>query len=309
MPGRSASQSASAAALADAARIRSGSVSRPRSASQQSNGLDDRPHTAAVRLISANWSPRPQTAPWRDELTVLAPAALVLALVSAETGFNHHLRYILPIFPFAFVWMSKAARAFERKNRVAAVLAGSAVAWAVASSLWVYPHSLSYFNELVGGPENGSEHLVDSNIDWGQDLLYLRDWLKEHPEARPLGLAYFGYFDPRVAGIEFTMPPPGPTSPEEASGPNARELGPRPGWYAVSVTMLRGYQYHLFDGCGGEKSFALNSFAYFLRFRLVGRAGWSIYIYHITPEECRQARREMGLPALDGPADAPDAKD
>ena len=37
---------------------------------------------------------------------------------------------------------------------------------------------------------NGPAHLLDSNIDWGQDLLYLKDWLDKHPQARPLGLAY-----------------------------------------------------------------------------------------------------------------------
>ena len=83
------------------------------------------------------------------------------------------MRDVLPIFPFAFVWMSKAARAFERKVRWTAVLVGGAAAWAVASSLWVYPHSLSYFNEAAGGPAGGHNHLVDSNIDWGQDLLFL----------------------------------------------------------------------------------------------------------------------------------------
>ncbi len=166
----------------------------------------------------------------------------------------------------------------------------------MTSSLWEYPHSLSYFNELAGGPENGSEYLVDSNIDWGQDLLFLRDWLKKHPEARPLGLAYFGYFDPRVAGIEFTLPPKGPTSPEEAAGPDAKDLGPRPGWYAVSVSMLRGYQYQLPDGRGGQPWFPLNSFSYFQRFRPIAHAGWSIYIYHITPEECSKMRHTMGLP-------------
>jgi hypothetical protein len=61
--------------------------------------------------------------------------------------------------------------------------------WSIASSLGVYPHSLSYFNELVGGPANGHAHLLDSNIDWGQDLLLLKEWLDAHPEASPLGLA------------------------------------------------------------------------------------------------------------------------
>jgi len=253
---------------------------------------------------------RGYAAGWRDELTLLAPAAVVLTLVSAETGFNHHLRYILPIFPFTFIWMSKAARAVERRERLPAVLTAGATAWAVASSLLVYPHCLSYFNELAGGPAHGSEHLVDSNIDWGQDLLFLRDWLKAHPEARPLGLAYFGYCDPRVAGIEFTPPPKGETSPEESVGPHAVELGPQPGWYAVSVSMMRGYQYPLPDGRGGTQWFPLNSFSYFQRFRPVAYAGWSIYIYHITPEECSQVRREMGLPALkEAPADtAPESR-
>ncbi len=250
----------------------------------------------ALALLAAvlGLTRRGYAASWRDELTVLASAAAVLTLVSAETGFNHHLRYVLPIFPFAFVWMSKAARAFERKVRWTAVLVGGAAAWAVASSLWVYPHSLSYFNEAAGGPAGGHNHLVDSNIDWGQDLLFLRDWLKDHPEARPLRLAYFGCFDPRVAGIEFTLPPPGPTGSEEDSSLAAEELGPRPGWYAVSVTLLRGYRYAAPDGHGGARQFPLRAFSYFLRFRPVARAGWSIYIYHITQEDCMQ----MLQPAL-----------
>ncbi len=239
---------------------------------------------------------RGYAASWRDELTLLGPAAVVLTLVSAETGFNHHLRYVLPIFPFWFVWTSKAARAFRRLNRIVSVLTWAAAVWVVGSSLWVYPHCLSYFNELVGGPENGSAHLVDSSIDWGQDLFYLRDWLKAHPEARPLGLAYFGYFDPHVTGIGYALPPEGPTNAAEIAGPYADELGPHPGWFAVSVTMLRGYGFPIPDGHGGVRTYPLNSFSYFLRFRPVARAGWSIYIYYITPGECAQARQTMGLP-------------
>ena len=244
---------------------------------------------------------RGYAAAWRDEITVLAPAVVVLAFVSAQTGFNHHSRYVLPILPFFFVWMSKAARALEKKKRVAALVSGGAVAWAVASSLLVYPHSLSYFNELAGGPANGSEYLLDSNIDWGQDLLYLRDWLKEHPEARPLKMAYFGFFDPRVAGIEFELPPKGETSPEESVWPNAQDIGPHPGWYAVSVAMMRGCEFSVPDGRGGFPWLPLNTFSYFQRFRPVAHAGWSIYIYHITPEECAKVRRELGLPEATGP--------
>jgi hypothetical protein len=172
-----------------------------------------------------------------------------------------------------------------------------ALTWAVSASLAVYPHSLSYFNELAGGPTRGSEHLVDSNIDWGQDLLWLRRWLQEHPEATPFGLVYFGGLDPEVAGIEYTLPPTG-------SGPGALTRGPQPGWYAVSVTMLRGYHYSVPNGVGGLQHLDGPAFAYFQRFEPVGRAGYSINIYHLTIEQANQARQELGLPLL-SPAPAP----
>ena len=175
------------------------------------------------------------------------------------------------------------------------------MAWAVVSSLLVYPHSLSYFNELAGGPAHGSEHLLDSNIDWGQDLLYLRDWLKEHPEARPLQLAYFGYFDPRVAGIEFELPPEGRDEPRRGHGPVGAGDRPPP-------RLVRGERHHaarlrVFHPGRPRRlprSFALNSFSYFQRFRPVAHAGWSIYIYHITPEECAADTKRDEIARLDG---------
>jgi hypothetical protein len=66
----------------------------------------------------------------------------------------------------------------------------------VASTLATYPHTLSHFNEIATGPLNGLARLLDANIDWGQDLLYLKDWYDAHPEVEPLHLAYFGLFPP-----------------------------------------------------------------------------------------------------------------
>ena len=55
---------------------------------------------------------------------------------------------------------------------------------------------MSYFNEAAGGPRRGHEHLLDSNIDWGQDLFLLKRWADRHTEARPLAVAYHGLIDP-----------------------------------------------------------------------------------------------------------------
>ena len=42
----------------------------------------------------------------------------------------------------------------------------------------VHPHYLAYFNEPAGGPRDGYRRLVDSSLDWGQDLTGLSDWME-----------------------------------------------------------------------------------------------------------------------------------
>lgn len=222
--------------------------------------------------------------PWRDEFLVLMPLAVMLVFVSSQTGFSHHLRYVLPIFPFAFIWISQVAQAVTLRRRVIAGLAGLALAWSVTSSLWIYPHVLSYFNELVGGPRHGHAHLLVSNIDWGQDLHYLRRWLNKHPEATPLGLAFHSRFvDPEALGIESVSVPGAPLPGERRTLAQLMEMGPQPGWYAVPVGSIRGKSRRL---------------AYFLLMKPAGMAGYSIYIYDVTLDEANRVRRKLNMPEL-----------
>jgi len=219
------------------------------------------------------------SASWRDEVVLLAPAVVVLALFSAQTSLNKHFRYVLPIFPFLYVWMSQVARPAVLRRKGIACLAGLALAWSAGGSLWVYPHSLSYFNDLVGGPAGGPAHLLGSNVDYGQDLLYLKRWLDEHPEARPLGLRPRLPYDPRAVGIEYYEPPRGPRPAARRSDTVTQE-GPLPGWYAVSVNEVYGFS---------------RDYDYFRQFQPVARAGWSIYIYHITLDDANRVRGQLGL--------------
>jgi hypothetical protein len=235
---------------------------------------------------------RGYAASWRDEMVLLTPVVAVLTLVSSQTGFNHHLRYVLPIFPFAFILISRVGRVLVLKAKASALIAGVALAWSTVSSLAVYPHSLSYFNELAGGPEGGGDHLIDSNLDWGQDLFFLREWLKAHPEAESLGLAYFGGFDPRVAGIEYALPPSAPVPGAATPESDAASRGPRPGWYAISVTLLHGHSPRVSHG-GSQPNYS-----YFQRFKPIARAGYSINIYHVAAEEANRVRKDLGLPSL-----------
>ena len=127
---------------------------------------------------------------------------------------------------------------------------------------------MAYFNELAGGPRNGHYHLIDSNFDWGQDLIYLREWLDDHPEAAPRGIALFMGLPPALAGISAVPPPP-------------RE--PEPGWYVLAICRAH------------DRS---NDYIYFLRFEPAAMVGYSTYVYHITLDEANRVRRELGLPPL-----------
>lgn len=214
---------------------------------------------------------------WKtDSLMLLAMVGTVcFAMCSNLPQF---FRYILPVLPFGIVWASKVGQAFSRGHRVTIVLAAACGTWSVLSSLLVYPHSLSYFNELAGGPAHGHAYLADSNIDWGQDLLYLRAWLARHPEAKPLHLAYFGCVDPHLAGIEYS-PPLSASDPGAPAG-----FRPVPGWHAVSVSLLRGLRWSIPDGKGSTQQVPGSEYRHFLRLRPAGMAGYSIYIYYVTPE-------------------------
>ena len=175
---------------------------------------------------------------WPDEMALLSPGLLILTVVSLNTGFNEHMRYALPAFPYFFIYVSQVAKLLSAPpdtsyllrldNRLIATsptdyrrvalcfpsivllrfLPQSLVvflsSWLIASSLWSYPHSLSYFNETVGGPLNGPKYLLGSNVDWGQDLRYLKWWTdreKRNTSGDTLFLAYAGLFSPADVGF------------------------------------------------------------------------------------------------------------
>ena len=48
----------------------------------------------------------------------------------------------------------------------------------------VYPHFTAFFNRAAGGPANGPRYLLDSNLDWGQDVKKLKAWLAESRDVQ-----------------------------------------------------------------------------------------------------------------------------
>ena len=65
----------------------------------------------------------------------------------------------------------------------------------VIASMCIYPNYLAYFNSLAGGPDKAYHHLVDSSLDWGQDLPGLKAYLDEQEKekaGREVFISYFG---------------------------------------------------------------------------------------------------------------------
>ncbi len=93
----------------------------------------------------------------------------------------------------------RAAQAWVEEARNACVT--FAVAWTITSSIWQFPHSLAYFNEVVGDCHNGHNYLLHSNCAWGQDLLYLRAWYERYGGNRPVVFWSDGPLYPRDVGI------------------------------------------------------------------------------------------------------------
>jgi hypothetical protein len=231
---------------------------------------------------------------WRGttcvEAFLVLHASAIICFVSSQTGFNHHFRYVLPAFPFLILIACSTARGAGRSRPVRTALIAGFAAWCIAAGINSHPHSMSYFNEAVGGARGGDKYLVDSNIDWGQDLLFLKTWLDAHPEARPISLAYYNVINPRLIGIDFDLPPRAPTGLFQNDRRYQSENGPRAGYFAISVNHLRGAEFEIPDRDGRHWLTYRGDFEYFRLFRPIARAGDSIRIYHLTEAEVIRAR-------------------
>lgn len=149
--------------------------------------------------------------PGKREHCLYLPLLLLFAADALLNSQNIGVRHVLAAWPLLFIAVSPLLAGAlcdlpeqwrRRRPRPASAAALLALAWFVGASLSVAPRYLQYFNELAGGPENGHRVLIDSNLDWGQDLVRLEEYIEDRGLER-VALAYFGRVDPHVYGIDF----------------------------------------------------------------------------------------------------------
>lgn len=163
--------------------------------------------------------------------TALVPLAGVVAVLvpALLSHVDLGVRIVLAVYPFVAVlaargavsaWRAGGGRA-ERAVRRSVVALLVLVMTVVPIRAW--PDYLAYFNPVVGAhPERV---LVDSNLDWGQDLYRLADTVRER-RIDSLRVHYFGSANLSAVGLA-----------------NARRLGRderTTGWVAASETFLAG---------------------------------------------------------------------
>jgi len=138
------------------------------------------------------------------------------AVILGHLNIGH--RHILAAYPPLFILCGAAVFWLEGLPVFASVKNGGAgpsrvmglvlcglLLGLVAEMAHRFPNYLAYFNPLAGGPARAYRHLVDSSLDWGQDLSAVKPYLDRHRTDGPFYLAYFGTASPRYYSIHASL--------------------------------------------------------------------------------------------------------
>jgi Dolichyl-phosphate-mannose-protein mannosyltransferase len=131
-------------------------------------------------------------------LYLVLPAILYLGL-SMTSHLNIGVRHVLPMFPFlamAGATMLTKTLAIGRLRRWRIPEASIAIVciWSAILAVLTYPNYQSYFSPLAGGATHGWQKLSDSNVEAGQEVKPLAQYLKEHGETTVSSMVIGGEF-------------------------------------------------------------------------------------------------------------------
>jgi len=207
------------------------------------------------------------------ELTMLLWLALYW-YTSITSNLNIGVRHLMPVYGFTFILLSGAlVRLCVRINSKKLLttyylLLASLLGWYLYENLAVYPYYLTYFNQVAGGPSGGYRYVVDSNLDWGQDLKRLADWVDKN-NIKNINFDYFGWADQSYyLGDNFRWLSAGRYNSER----DFLAENPDGGYLAVSASFYMGSREKL-----------ETSYAWLDNFKPLTIIGNSIFVWYIAP--------------------------
>jgi 4-amino-4-deoxy-L-arabinose transferase-like glycosyltransferase len=194
---------------------------------------------------------------WRERSVPLLAAPLCFTMIfvfcCSYSHINIGVRHVLVLYPLLAIGAAAATAALWAKWRGRAARAALAILllWQFSTLASAYPDYLAYFNAFGG--EHPERILVDSDLDWGQDLRRLSLELARR-RVPSVSLAYMGTADlTREHLPPFTLLAPG----QRASG-----------WIAVDMLSMKEEP----DG-----------YAWLASQTPVTRVGKSIDLYNLAP--------------------------
>ncbi|MCW1929975.1 MAG: glycosyltransferase family 39 protein [Candidatus Kerfeldbacteria bacterium] len=201
----------------------------------------------------------------RVKKEILFVAGAVLCVYWGFTlkgSLNLGTRHLLPTISSLLLIVGYAFEALWSRTRGWKIFLSAMTAWAVVSVVLNAAHPLAYMNEVsLFVPRN--DILVDSSLDWGQDLKRLAAYVRKN-NIDDIKVDYFGGGD-TLREI-----------------PNATlwhvEYGPTTGYLAVSATFLPfSHMYGVKEGKW--------SYDWLKEFTPIATIGHSILVYHITEQD------------------------
>jgi hypothetical protein len=183
------------------------------------------------------------------QLKKVLPFLILIALYlafSLITNLNIGHRHLLVIYPPLFLLAGGAYylidKHFSRK-----ILIWLMLILLLLENIFIYPNYLSYFSPFAGGPSEGYKHLVDSSLDWGQDLKGLKKWL--NASKTPPDKTYISYFG-TVNLRDYGMHQKKLLCCFEQNSADIFEL--QEGCYCISATMLQMVYYPSYSHWNNE---------------------------------------------------------
>jgi 4-amino-4-deoxy-L-arabinose transferase-like glycosyltransferase len=217
---------------------------------------------------------------WRKPALVVLP--LVILGLAMMSNINIGLRHILAIYPLLSIMGGYGAArlwASARRPMLSRSIVAVGFACLLGTVILIHPDYIAYFNWLAGKHPERIE--VDSDLDWGQDLAQLSEWLRA-AGVRDVAISYFGRADLRRSGL-----------------PEFHELLPNQrvsGWVAISAyNQALPSAFHVRQMTGMAPYYGLaehfdklphgpGPFAWLEAYQPVARIGESIFVYEIPSQ-------------------------
>ncbi|MFA7243786.1 MAG: glycosyltransferase family 39 protein [Patescibacteria group bacterium] len=210
---------------------------------------------------------------WENWL-LLTPIVVYWAF-TLKGQLNIGIRHLMPTVPFMVLFIAKQMQRYLNKPfwTTQSIVIFGLSAWLIVDVLSYYPQYIAYFNNVVPRDKR-YEYMTDSSLDWGQDLLRLKDYVDEN-NIDAIKVDYFGgsvpqYYIPQAEDWHSSY-------------------GPATGWLAVSATYYQSSK--LYGPQEGKWSYD-----WLDNFTPTAEIGGSILVFHITPQDLNENPPESPYP-------------